>query len=75
VERPGIGDQSRGWGSPFVGNVSAYFLAANRNKRSVVLNYDHAAGLEVQPSIARVPEKTRRRCANASGAPEQRSAD
>ena len=46
VERPGIGDQSRGWGPPFVGDVSAYFLAANRNKRSIALNYDHPAGLE-----------------------------
>jgi crotonobetainyl-CoA:carnitine CoA-transferase CaiB-like acyl-CoA transferase len=46
VERPGTGDQSRGWGPPFVGNVSAYFLAANRNKRSIALDYDHPAGLE-----------------------------
>jgi crotonobetainyl-CoA:carnitine CoA-transferase CaiB-like acyl-CoA transferase len=46
VERPGIGDQSRGWGPPFVGSESAYFLAANRNKRSVTLNYDHPRGAE-----------------------------
>jgi crotonobetainyl-CoA:carnitine CoA-transferase CaiB-like acyl-CoA transferase len=46
VERPGTGDQSRGWGPPFVGNISAYFLAANRNKRSIALDYDHPAGLE-----------------------------
>ncbi len=46
IERPGIGDQSRGWGPPFVGSESAYFLAANRNKRSVGLNYDHPRGLE-----------------------------
>jgi crotonobetainyl-CoA:carnitine CoA-transferase CaiB-like acyl-CoA transferase len=47
VERPGIGDQSRGWGPPFVGSESAYYLAANRNKRSVTLNYDHPRGAEV----------------------------
>jgi crotonobetainyl-CoA:carnitine CoA-transferase CaiB-like acyl-CoA transferase len=46
VERPGIGDQSRGWGPPFVGDVSAYFLASNRNKRSIALNYDQPGGLE-----------------------------
>jgi crotonobetainyl-CoA:carnitine CoA-transferase CaiB-like acyl-CoA transferase len=46
VERPGTGDQSRGWGPPFVGDVSAYFLAANRNKRSIALDYDHPAGLQ-----------------------------
>lgn len=47
VERPGTGDQSRGWGPPFVGSESAYFLAANRNKRSIVLNYDDARDAEI----------------------------
>jgi crotonobetainyl-CoA:carnitine CoA-transferase CaiB-like acyl-CoA transferase len=46
IERPGVGDQSRGWGPPFIGSESAYFLAANRNKRSVTLNYDHPRGME-----------------------------
>src|SRR5579859_309850 len=46
VERPGVGDQSRGWGPPFVSGESAYFLGANRNKRSVALNYDHPLGVE-----------------------------
>jgi crotonobetainyl-CoA:carnitine CoA-transferase CaiB-like acyl-CoA transferase len=46
VERPGTGDQSRGWGPPFVGSESAYYLAANRNKRSITLNYDHPCGAE-----------------------------
>jgi crotonobetainyl-CoA:carnitine CoA-transferase CaiB-like acyl-CoA transferase len=47
VERPGTGDQSRGWGPPFVGRESAYFLAANRNKRSIALNYDDARDAEI----------------------------
>ena len=47
VERPGSGDQSRSWGPPFVGTESAYFLATNRNKRSIALNYDEAQGGEI----------------------------
>ncbi|MET0863614.1 MAG: CoA transferase [Nakamurella sp.] len=51
VETPGSGDDTRGWGPPFVGpvqadgssdtetqTISTYFLSANRNKQSVVLD-------------------------------------
>jgi len=42
VESPGVGDESRHWGPPFVGPddepVSTYFLSANRNKESVQLD-------------------------------------
>jgi len=47
VERNRGGDQSRGWGPPFVGTESAYYLATNRNKRSITLNYDHPLGGEI----------------------------
>jgi crotonobetainyl-CoA:carnitine CoA-transferase CaiB-like acyl-CoA transferase len=47
VERTAGGDQSRGWGPPFVGTESAYYLATNRNKRSITLNYDHPLGAEI----------------------------
>jgi len=47
VERPEVGDQSRSWGPPFVGSESAYFLATNRNKRSLSLDYDDPQGAEI----------------------------
>lgn len=51
VERPGIGDQSRGWGPPFVGSESAYFLCANRNKRSLTLNLDDARACKIMQEL------------------------
>ncbi len=47
VERRLTGDQSRSWGPPFVGSESAYFLATNRNKRSLSLDYDQPLGAEI----------------------------
>jgi crotonobetainyl-CoA:carnitine CoA-transferase CaiB-like acyl-CoA transferase len=47
VERTKTGDQSRNWGPPFVGDQSAYFLATNRNKRSITLDYDQPLGMEI----------------------------
>jgi DNA-directed RNA polymerase specialized sigma24 family protein len=42
VEAPGHGDDTRGWGPPFVGpeddRQSTYFLSANRNKESIALD-------------------------------------
>jgi crotonobetainyl-CoA:carnitine CoA-transferase CaiB-like acyl-CoA transferase len=43
VERPGTGDETRTWGPPFVGELSAYFLSVNRNKRSAALDFRDAA--------------------------------
>ena len=46
VEEPSKGDDTRGWGPPFTAaGESAYFLAANRNKRSLTLNLKDAQGL------------------------------
>jgi formyl-CoA transferase len=47
VEQPGVGDNSRGWGPPFQGGESSYFLSVNRNKRSLALNLRDARGAEV----------------------------
>ena len=38
VERSGVGDDTRGWGPPFIDGESAYYLSVNRNKRSITLN-------------------------------------
>jgi crotonobetainyl-CoA:carnitine CoA-transferase CaiB-like acyl-CoA transferase len=38
VEMPGKGDDSRGWGPPFIEGEAAYFLSINRNKKSITLN-------------------------------------
>ena len=41
VERPGGGDETRGWGPPFDDRgESAYFLSVNRNKRSLAADLD-----------------------------------
>jgi len=56
VERPKTGDQSRGWGPPFVGSESAYFLAANRNKRSIAIDYDDVQGAETLQRLLRTAD-------------------
>jgi len=59
VERPGSGDESRGWGPPFVGEPygphpgeSAYFLSANRNKRSITVDLKASEGQEIIRRLA-----------------------
>jgi crotonobetainyl-CoA:carnitine CoA-transferase CaiB-like acyl-CoA transferase len=51
VERPGSGDDTRAWGPPWLADVdgeatseSAYYLSANRNKRSVAIDIGTAEG-------------------------------
>jgi crotonobetainyl-CoA:carnitine CoA-transferase CaiB-like acyl-CoA transferase len=44
IERPGVGDDTRAWGPPFVQGESAYFLSINRNKESITLNFKHPEG-------------------------------
>src|SRR2546427_5212071 len=47
VETPDGGDDTRGWGPPFVGTESAYFLSVNRNKESLALNLKDARGAAI----------------------------
>ena len=46
VEHPERGDDTRHWGPPFAGGESAYFLAVNRNKRSIGVDLKSEEGLE-----------------------------
>ncbi|WP_020677908.1 CaiB/BaiF CoA transferase family protein [Geopsychrobacter electrodiphilus] len=59
VERPGVGDDTRGWGPPFLqdaaGNPTsdaAYFLSTNRGKKSVTIDFTQAAGRELVCRLA-----------------------
>ena len=52
VEEPGSGDGTRGWGPPWVGDQSAYFLTANRNKRSLTVDLTTTAGPQIVQQLA-----------------------
>jgi crotonobetainyl-CoA:carnitine CoA-transferase CaiB-like acyl-CoA transferase len=52
VERPGVGDQSRAWGPPFVSGETTYFMSTNRGKRSVTADVSDPRGLDVVRRLA-----------------------
>jgi crotonobetainyl-CoA:carnitine CoA-transferase CaiB-like acyl-CoA transferase len=59
VERPGSGDDTRHWGPPWLegphagnGHESAYFLATNRNKRSLAVDLSSSSGRELIRALA-----------------------
>lgn len=47
IEHNENGDETRGWGPPFVNGESAYYLCANRNKESITLNLKSEQGKEI----------------------------
>ncbi|SFC67889.1 CaiB/BaiF CoA-transferase family protein [Bacillus sp. UNCCL81] len=47
IESISGGDETRGWGPPFVEGESAYYLCANRNKQGITLNLKDDKGKEV----------------------------
>jgi crotonobetainyl-CoA:carnitine CoA-transferase CaiB-like acyl-CoA transferase len=60
VERPGSGDETRGWGPPFVDRgpglppgPSAYYLSCNRNKRGLTLDLARPEGQELFHDLVR----------------------
>jgi formyl-CoA transferase len=52
VEQPGVGDDTRGWGPPFVGGESAYFLCINRNKKSTTIDLKRQDGIDLIRRLA-----------------------
>ncbi len=55
LERPETGDDTRQWGPPWFGGdegESAYYLSANRNKRSITVNIAGTEGQEVVRALA-----------------------
>jgi crotonobetainyl-CoA:carnitine CoA-transferase CaiB-like acyl-CoA transferase len=63
IERPGTGDDTRGWGPPFLrdeqGNDSAdaaYYLCANRNKKSVTVDFTTVEGQSIVRELARTSD-------------------
>ncbi len=58
IEKPGAGDDTRGWGPPFLKNPAgettdaAYFLSANRNKKSVAIDLAEPDGATLVRKIA-----------------------
>lgn len=56
VERPGAGDDTRGWGPPWVdspaGRSSAYYLCANRGKRAIAIDFATPEGQQLVRDLA-----------------------
>lgn len=58
IEKPGAGDDTRSWGPPFVETAdggrgdAAYYLAANRNKRSVTIDFAKTEGADLVRAFA-----------------------
>ncbi len=60
IEQPGTGDETRRWGPPWLSDEdgndlsdAAYYLAANRNKRSITCNLAHADGKAIVAELAK----------------------
>jgi len=63
IERPGRGDESRGWGPPFVGEPygpypgeSAYFISTNRNKLSITVNLKSSEGQDIIHRLVKISD-------------------
>lgn len=53
VESPDSGDDTRGYGPPFINGESTYFMSVNRNKQSITLNLKHPEAQAVLLKLVR----------------------
>jgi crotonobetainyl-CoA:carnitine CoA-transferase CaiB-like acyl-CoA transferase len=53
IERPGSGDETRTWGPPFFGPLSAYYMSCNRNKRGITLDLSQPEGVQLLQGLAK----------------------
>ncbi|CAG9767628.1 unnamed protein product [Ceutorhynchus assimilis] len=58
IEKPGSGDEARLYGPPFINDTkdSAYFVALNRNKKSICINTQSKEGREIIYSLAKMSD-------------------
>jgi formyl-CoA transferase len=56
VEQPGAGDDTRGWGPPFAGGESAYYLCINRNKQSLTLDLKSKRAVELLRQLVKAAD-------------------
>ena len=56
VEQPGAGDDTRGWGPPFAGGESAYYLCINRNKQSLALDLKSRRAVELLRQLVKAAD-------------------
>ncbi len=56
VEQPGAGDDTRGWGPPFAGGESAYYLCINRNKQSLTLDLKSKRAVELLRDLVKAAD-------------------
>jgi formyl-CoA transferase len=56
IEQPGAGDDTRGWGPPFAGGESAYYLCINRNKQSLTLDLKSQRAVELLRDLVKAAD-------------------
>jgi crotonobetainyl-CoA:carnitine CoA-transferase CaiB-like acyl-CoA transferase len=56
VENPDKGDETRAWGPPFQNKISAYYLCANRNKKSITLNLKKTQSRQILERLIKIAD-------------------